>query len=380
MAASKEEEVYAIAEAHRAAQARLGIAGAYLSIAEWGSVNPLNASASGALWVARALRMIYAIRRKSTRLAVSYVRLTRALETGYTLGYPEYSDDPNTLTMGALREQFRALLLDIADLDTAPSDASDDDERWFESELRRAEADPLPMQDKIHFPDTEIDKQIQDWLDTAGADDGDNVKIEDFDWGSEMDPKDVEKAFQDYLTNSVVKAHETKVKQLTGSDDPPGLVMRKVDNANSASASNGGGLVDQLGITAGRQVISRVFDGDRRVKAYCRVCRPGACAFCTLMAARGFVYKSEHAAGTDGINDYHKNCHCYSILRFVDKPQLPEQNAFWKAAYKREVTDKGYTYTPATATSKGVNNALNAWRRWLNQQRRADGTYVSKNR
>jgi hypothetical protein len=144
MAASKEPEVHAIAEAHRAAQARLGIAGSYLSIAEWGSVNTLNASASGASWIVRALRMIFAIRKKSTRLAVAYIRLTRALETGYTLGYPEFSDDPDKMTMGVLREQFRDLLLEIADIDTTASDTTDVDERWFESELRRAEEDSEP--------------------------------------------------------------------------------------------------------------------------------------------------------------------------------------------------------------------------------------------
>ena len=87
---ARDDEARAIEEAHRAAQARVGVAGAYLAMAEWGSVNSLNASASGASWVARSLRMIVALRRKSSRLAASYVRLVRALETGYTLGYPEW--------------------------------------------------------------------------------------------------------------------------------------------------------------------------------------------------------------------------------------------------------------------------------------------------
>jgi hypothetical protein len=64
----------------------------------------------------------------------------------------------------------------------------------------------------------------------------------------------------------------------------------------------------------------------------------------------------------------------------VDAPKLPALNAHWKSAYKREVIDKGFKYTPARNGKPGVNNALNAWRRWLNQQRRADGTYVSKRR
>ena len=372
MAASKEPEVHAIAEAHRAAQARLGIAGAYLSIAEWGSVNTLNASASGASWVVRALRMIFAIRKKSTRLAVAYIRLTRALETGYTLGYPEFSDDPKEMTMGVLREQFRGLLLEIADMDHTATDTTDEDERWFESELRRAELDPEPRQDRIHFPDTAIDEQIQGWLDVAGADDDAAIAIEDFDWGQDLTPEEVNKAFEDILNQDVVKAHEDKVKKLKRADGTPADAMDAIEKANDATASNGGGFVDQFGINAGREVIDHVFRGDRRVDAYARMCRPGACAFCTMMASRGFVYRSKHSAGVDGINSYHKNCHCYAILRYVDKPELPAQNAYWKAAYKREVTDKGYVNQSATSNSAGKNNALNAWRRWLNQQRRAE--------
>ena len=47
MPSPRDTEVRAIEEAHRAAQARLGVAGAYLAMAEWGSVSPLNASETG---------------------------------------------------------------------------------------------------------------------------------------------------------------------------------------------------------------------------------------------------------------------------------------------------------------------------------------------
>jgi hypothetical protein len=325
--------------------------------------------------------MIIALRKKSTRLAVSYIRLTRALETGYTLGYPEFSDDPKTLTMGDLREQFHQLLVDIANMDHAETGSSDQDEKWFETELRRAEVDPHLRQDRITFADTAIDEQIQAWLDSSGADE-DSVTVEDFDWESGMTEADVKKAFEDVLNEDVLKAHDDKVKKLLSNDqDTPAKTLDKILKASDDSANLGGGIVDKGGIDAGRDVINQVWNGDKRVAAYARVCRPGACAFCALMAARGFVYKSRYSAGDPSTtNRYHNHCHCYVILRYVDTPTLPAQNEYWKAAYKREVTDKGYTYTPATSKRAGVNNALNAWRRWLNQQRRADGTYDPKNR
>jgi hypothetical protein len=381
MAASKEDEVLAIAEAHRAAQARVGIAGAYLAIAEWGSVDSQNASESGSSWVSRSLKMIIALRRKSTRLAVTYIRLTRALETGYTLGYPEFADDPKTLTMGDLREQFRELLLEIATMDTTESNSTDQDEQWFDSELRRAEADQHLRNDGIVFSDTNLDEPIQSWLDSAGNDDADSVKIEPFDWGKDMTPDDVKQAFQDALNQDVLKAHDEKVRKLReNADATAAQTMDGIRKANEASGNLGGGRVDRYGINAGREVLNHVWDADKRVAAYARVCRPNACAFCSMLAARGFVYHSKFSAGDNDLNRYHDHCHCYVILRYVDVPNLPPLNKYLQAAYQREVIDKGYKYTPATTTRAGVNNALNAWRRWLNQQRRADGTYDPKRR
>lgn len=395
MASSKEDEVRAIEEAHRAAQARLGIAGAYLAMAEWGNVSTLNSSASGASWVQRSLRMIFAIRRKSTRLAVAYIRLVRALETGYTLEFPEYSDDPETLTMGDLRGQFHTLLLDIADLDTAGTDTDDEDEQWFEEELRRAEKDPIPRDDRITFSDSSIDEQIQDWLDNSSTRDDDTVRLDEFDWGLEPSKDDIADFFQKVLDDEVVKDYEKKVKQLRSDEEAStSQQMAKIDKAFEAKRSLAGGRVDRYGINGGREIIDKVLSKDRRVKAFARGTRPNCCAFCALLASRGYVYTSEFGAvrttkktsrgGNDvaaesfddnGIRKYHDNCHCYTIVRFIDVPTLPEQSEYWAQAYKDNIQGK-YSY------SNGRNNALNAWRKWLNQDRitQAGGTVRKRGR
>jgi hypothetical protein len=392
MAGSKQSEVRAIEEAHRAAQARLGIAGSYLAMAEWGSVNSLNASASGASWVQRSLRMINAIRRKSAKLAVTYIRLVRAMETGYTLDYPEYSDNPDTLTMGDLREQLRVLLLQIADMDHEETGSSDEDEEWFESELRRAERDPEPRQDRINFADTAIDEQIQDWLDVADDNDDKRVVVEDFDWGRDMEVDEVNDAFKDVLISDVVDEFLKRSKSAWADEELSGRqAQAKVDRAFSTAGSTGGGRVDRYGINGGREVIERVIAKDRRVKAYARGTRPNCCAFCALLAARGWVYAERTALGTNkritrkgnvvsndsfdenGIRKYHDNCHCFLIVRYVDMPELPAQSEEWAKRYEDEIAPN-YSY------AGGTNNALNAWRRLLNEQRRADGTYNPKNR
>lgn len=403
MVESKEAEVRAIEAAHRAAQARLGVAGAYLAMAEWGSVNPLATSATGAYWIARSLRMINAIRRKSTRLAVSYIRLVRALETGYTLGYPEYSDNPDTLTMGTLRTQFRDLLLEIADVTTEHSTSTDADEHWFEAELQRLDETEVRRPDRILMADTAFDDQIQEWLDNSDSNDGDSVEIEEFDWGDQMTPDDIEEAFADSLQKDIVKAADDRSRALLRDEANARITAyrKKLQDSHNTAGSVGGGYVDHYGISAGRQITERVVRGDKRVMVFARGTRPGCCAFCAMLAANGYYYRSkvgalftsktvtrngndvsdEMAEGDTDMNSslrrFHKNCKCFVIVRYIDNPDLPEQNAYFEEKWK-EVT-KGLHYS-TDASGKGTNNALNAWRQWLNQERRKEGTYKSKNR
>lgn len=387
--ADREEEVAAIQDAHRAAQARLGVAGAYLAMYDWGSVSALQASETGSSWVARSLIMIHAIRRKSRRLAASYVRLVRALETGYTLQYPEYSDDPDTLTMGVLREQFRDVLLEIADITTTPSNAQNSDEQWFESELRRVDEEATPRPDRIVMADTNIDEEIQTWLDNAGDDDDELIYDEPFDWNQDMSPEDIEEAFQKALENDVVKAAADKAKQVRRryKDEPATTALSRLEDSHNAAGSIGGGRVDRYGITAGRELLDHVIRKDKRVKVYGRGTRPGCCAFCAMLAANGWYYTSAAGAmgtrnqksrnGNDmsgaewegGFRKYHDNCKCYPIVRFIDNPELPPANAYFQSMWGT-VRDT-YTYKDKGG---GSNPALNAWRSWLNRQRRTGAT------
>ena len=107
-------EVLTLEELHQAAQSRLGLLAAYLSLAEWETVSALNAAATATEWLARSLRVIVAIRKMSRELAISYYQLSRALETGRTLGVPEGST--GDVTLGDLRKNFRDNVLDVASL------------------------------------------------------------------------------------------------------------------------------------------------------------------------------------------------------------------------------------------------------------------------
>ena len=58
-----------------------------------------------------------------------------------------------------------------------------------------------------------------------------------------------------------------------------------------------------------RAQIQRSIRRDPTKPSWARVPQGKSCAFCTMLASRGFAYTSEEAAGGEG-NKYHDDCHC----------------------------------------------------------------------
>jgi len=379
-------EVLAVEEAHRAAQARLGIAGAYLAMRDWNSVNVTAVAATSDAWLTRSLQMIRAIQRKSTRLARAYYQLARAIETGYTLGLPETSPDPKQVTMGSLRTQYLDLLLEIADLDkpaaTGEVPSQDSDERWLRDELQ-ASSGQIAGTDEGHsvtFSDTDLDEYIQDWLDESDdSTDDDPVEVDDFEWPSDsLTLDDIRNVFADELKAAADERAEKVRKILESEELTAKEANRKAQVLHNAAGSVSAGKIDQAGIDAGRETIEYAQSRDRRVMMVARGTGPNPCAFCALLAGRGFVYASRSKAGaqkasdvygedaTGEINRYHPNCHCYPVTRWVDIPDAtaPGRSEFYKALYKAEVQDKGLDIRGTK------NDGLNQFRRALNRLRR----------
>jgi Flp pilus assembly secretin CpaC len=116
-------EVAAVEQLHQAAQARLGIAAAYLALSEWKSVNANNPDETSQTWILVSIRIIVAVRKLSRQLAINYYQLVRGLETGSTLGAP--ANSTGNVTLGDLRKNFRDMALDVAAL-PSPRTVSDD--------------------------------------------------------------------------------------------------------------------------------------------------------------------------------------------------------------------------------------------------------------
>lgn len=392
-------EVLAIEEAHRAAQAKLGIAGAYLAIQSWNAnVSATALAASGDAWLSLSLTMIRAIRRKSGRLAIAYYQLVRAIEAGKTLGVPEYSDDPNAVTMGGLRKQYLDILLEISALGDADAKAAaneDGDERWLEDQLRsRQDLPPITPLDPKYSPpdidDVDLESYIKDLVNVSDYDTDDAlIGVDEYDWfeGDEEDAERIREEFAEELREAAIRAQEAKIEALRKQADLTAKqTLDKAQRGHEKTGSAAGGYVDQAGISAGREKIERASRGDARVRMVARGTGPNPCAFCAMLASRGFAFSESTAiersqakqqaaldkgASRDEIEKYHPNCHCYPIVRFANIPDatLPELSQFFKENWGPVTSGYGAgTVRDENSKRELSNTQLNKWRRWIYQQ------------
>lgn len=351
-------EILALEELHRAAQARLGLIAAYLSLAEWESVSALDAAGTAGEWIVKSLRVIAAVRKLSRRLAISYYQLARALETGRTLGVPEGSS--GDVTLGDLRSNFRLNALDVASLPSPLTRSDDPDIRWFENLLEQQEGSTNSR--SIRLADVAVDPLLQDLMDVEGTNDAQPITVDKYDWPEAMSYKEVDDAFRRLLRKQAVDYSADAVETIRSNEDlKPKQALDQIGTAHEAAGSLGSGTVDAASIDGGREVINQAIRNDRLVRAVARGTSTNPCAFCAMLASRGFVYKSEKSAYVgDDVEKVHINCHCFPIVRFLRESELPELNRYFQEKWA-EVTDGFYG-----------NAARKAWRRWIYAQRKAN--------
>lgn len=378
--AAPQAEIEAVEQLHQAAQARLGIAAAYVALSAWKDVHALSPEESAKAWLLISLRVILAVQKISRQLAINYYQLVRGLETGSTLGEP--ANSTGNVTLGDLRKNFRDIALDVAALPSPLSPSSDPDIRWFEEELRSAE---LPKAAKpgrsIRLDDAEVDPLVQDLLDVEDSStNSDPVTIDEFDWEEAMTQDEIDTAYRNLLRKHLRDAEE-KARSLRSSQElTPDQVITQIEKSHAGAGSMGSGTVDAAGIAGGRKAIDKALSKDRKVKMIARGTSSDPCAFCAMLASRGFVFTgatsgvgaNEDFTVSQDIKAYHDHCHCFPIVRFTTTSQLPELNQYFKEQW-RDVTD-GYS---------GLD-ALNAWRRWIYAKRKLNpkapfGAFDNKN-
>jgi len=105
------------------------------------------------------------------------------------------------------------------------------------------------------------------------------------------------------------------------------------------------GVSQKLVTDAGRNELIAAIEADKEATGWARVTKPGACAFCRMLATRGAVYRSAETAKFEA----HDKCHCTIQPLFGHHYEPPAHTRADMALY-REVT-------------KGKSDKLNAFRR-----------------
>lgn len=85
------------------------------------------------------------------------------------------------------------------------------------------------------------------------------------------------------------------------------------------------GMLDRYVLQAGRDTITQNSYRDPLKPRVARIPQGAkTCAFCLMLAARGFVYASKASAGNTGgiFNDYHDYCDCATVIDFTDDPRV----------------------------------------------------------
>ncbi|MFE9396779.1 hypothetical protein [Streptomyces flavidovirens] len=272
------------------AQARIGTEVSAQSLAQWSRVNPLSLVESGSIWLAFMLALIRGERRRSREQAAVFLRLYRAMETGYTL--PPLQGDPvgDSTTLGELREDWA---------------------------------------------------RVTDTIRTPEPDDADRIRIDgDFTW-----PEEPVESFDRAAVASLVSQGPAKLRervaqaaqeQARGRLDDAGF-LEELESAHANAGTQAANAADREAIRSGRDLINRASQEDKRAVGWARVTDGNPCAFCAMLASRGAIYRTKATAAGGGrrkpqgsadgrarrnrrppvaledLTRYHNGCHCQMV-------------------------------------------------------------------
>lgn len=347
------EEMEAIERAHRSAQAKLGLAVAALTDAEWQSVALTSSGATGGAWANTVAEAVSEAQALSYELARAYYQVARATEVGVLLGDPL---DGLEATLGNARDSFIQRLLDVDELGSGSSE---------HSLGRRVPTDK-------NFGLMELSDDLRDFLDLIDESRDDEVlEIDEFEWRDPAGDGRQDAVARDLFDKAVnpFMDQQRRIRQSSREDEGKGAAdraLRKIEDAWDSQGKLGSSRADELVSQYGRNVLDRAHRADRRVLKYARGTGANPCHFCAMLAARGFVYASRSTAmstyRTGGMRSYHPNCHCYPIARWSDDSSVPERNLAFARLWDSEISG-----------NYSGKEAIQAWRQLLNSRRDAAG-------
>lgn len=307
-------------EAGQAYQVALGYLGAEAMQEAMSLWREMETPAQVEQWLSSLALASRARRQRVRSLTYAYYRLSRALRTGRTVTSPYYGAAAVSLT--DLRLQFQS------EVSTA---------------ARRTGRPAFDLY--------------------GGDDDGQVIEVDDIDVSDEEDERDEEDAEGERIAQLVVLA-DYRRKKARARDEA------EEEKIEATAATLSGSVSQKAALGGGRASLHDLSKEDGRVIGYVRVSGTGnPCPFCAMLISRGlFFYSSRKAASTSSRagregESYHTDCYCYpepvySKAQYLADPRFAMNREFAKL-WEKEIASKGYS----------GNDALNAWRRYLNHKR-----------
>jgi len=143
-----------------------------------------------------------------------------------------------------------------------------------------------------------------------------------------------------------------------------------IDDAKRQGLIRAAGALTKQVLAGGRMTILGGLDQDPRALGWVRATSGDPCTFCRMLAGRGPVYRSEKSAGFEP----HDHCSCMPEPVYRGKQDTKAGTAAATATYAEEYkTAQAWARASGTMSQDTSNNALNNYRRWLDNGRPAPG-------
>lgn len=379
---------------YRAAQARMATAAGFLVLNEWQAlVNPYSMGSSVAgKFMDYLVRVIRAFRGRQLNLARSYLQYIAALEIEAPGGEPLFGGDSTRLS--TYRDTFLEGVMDAAGMESEEAQfwPTDDDWDFVLSELRQLDYEGSSSNAKsARLSDIDLARHIGEFQDTWGPDKP--VSFVEFQWPEDGEGND--EAHRQYFLDLVAELEreqsqaERREAQLEREEDAKRRrerEARQLEESSNVAGNRLAGQVMQATSDAADQLTQWALDTDRRIRMVARGTSATPCAFCAMLASRGFAYHSvatamTSSAATGGFKRVHPNCQCYPIIRYVDSDEVPELNRLFRDMWNESKAKGGDALKGFRRALYAMNrDAINARRRRLYYERKAaDITSLPRN-
>lgn len=369
------------------AQQRVGLLAIVIMWNLFQSVNPLRATQTYQTWFFQSLRIATAAAYMIQAISLSQYRLARALDA-----FETYSLDgqTGTIPLGALRQDLIDAVEDAMSLGGSGEGLPEDDdialfnelvselreefaemaERLIEKETRSADAvrdlagHDTPDRESLERVRDRMDELLDEMLEDPSTDDGWLIEIVLPPDDVGLDPDEVRRAFEENrrdLEESVRKAYIEEIENVLESrfterykiEDAYDDIRRIADKAGLDAAA----YLERLAKERGQAVVERLAAKDNKLLLAARRTGPNPCAFCAMLAARGYVYTGTTAAGSsrgnkkrdgslidtsqgdwdtgvDGVRRYHANCQCSVVYRWQESDSAESVSSHLAALYE----------------------------------------------